>query len=156
MCIFFSCITIGYETSVSIKDKSSYTFPNKVITAASPVLKCITLWFLPVVHEQHVAGLIESQGIQDLVAVCIQQGHFFQAVGALHTKPASAKNNWASDYSICVWVCVCAFWVVFYPVILPKVTLIPRTSGSTCKHWHPTSEKPQIRIPQLPTLTWTS
>lgn len=71
MYIFFSCITIDYDAQVLIKDKASFPFPNKVITSVSSLFKCITLWFLPVAHEQHVAGLIESQGIQDLVAGCI-------------------------------------------------------------------------------------
>lgn len=43
--------------------------------------------------RDHMVGLIESNGIHDLVAGWIQQGHSFQAIGALHTKPRRAMNN---------------------------------------------------------------
>lgn len=74
-------------------------------------------------------------------------------------KPKGAVNNRVCDCSPCVCASAClsfSLFCLFYAVILPKVTRIPRTSGSTCKYWRPTSEKPQIRILQLPTITWIS
>lgn len=60
-------------------------------------------------------------------------------------KPKGAANNRVCDCSPCVCASAClsfSLFCLFHAVILPKVTRIPRTSGSTCKHWRPTSEKP--------------